>query len=104
MFSPPSAETDFQKETWPPSLPHLPSAGAVAGFREAVAGAEAEAPFALKIPHQCAKAVEGLTVQELCRSSAVYNVELSWLSFNWRVLSMACSPRVPLLEKLMCVR
>lgn len=38
--------------------------------------------------------------QELCTSDAVYNHELSWLSFNWRVLAMAQDPATPLFERL----
>lgn len=33
-------------------------------------------------------------------SDAAYNPELSWLSFNWRVLAMAMDPSSPLFEKL----
>lgn len=33
-------------------------------------------------------------------SDAAYNPELSWLSFNWRVLAMAMDPSTPLFEKL----
>lgn len=30
-----------------------------------------------------------LSIEELCTCDEVYNQELSWLMFNWRVLSMA---------------
>ena len=56
--------------------------------------------FNFSIPYQCDKEVANLSIEELCRSSAVYNVELSWLAFNWRVLSMACNKEVPMLERL----
>jgi polyphosphate kinase len=56
--------------------------------------------FSFSIPYQCDKEVASLSIEELCRSSAVYNVELSWLAFNWRVLSMACNKEVPMLERL----
>ena len=39
-------------------------------------------------------------VEDLVASPDVYNIELSWLAFNWRVLSMALLPKVPLLERL----
>ena len=57
-------------------------------------------PSGLDIPYQCAEDVSGLSLDELCRSSAVYNPEISWLAFNWRVLALACSERIPLLERL----
>ena len=44
--------------------------------------------------------VEPKTLDELISSPEVYNVELAWLAFNWRVLSNALLPRVPLLERL----
>ena len=75
-----------------------PSVGSVSG-----ASAPAEQEVSLSIPYQCDSDVVGLTVEELCRSSAVYNAEISWLAFNWRVLSMACSERIPLIERLIYV-
>jgi polyphosphate kinase len=39
-------------------------------------------------------------LDELINSHEVYNIELAWLAFNWRVLSMALFPKVPLLERL----
>mmetsp|Transcript_17988 Transcript_17988/g.61289 ORF Transcript_17988/g.61289 Transcript_17988/m.61289 type:complete len:984 (-) Transcript_17988:169-3120(-) len=44
--------------------------------------------------------VEGLSDTELVDSDAVYNHELSWLQFNWRVLAMAVDPTTPALERL----
>ena len=44
--------------------------------------------------------VEPVPDEDLVSSPEVYNIELSWLAFNWRVLSMALLPKVPLLERL----
>ena len=41
-----------------------------------------------------------LSIDELSSSEEVYNRELSWLDFNWRVLHEAVDPRTPLLERL----
>ncbi len=41
-----------------------------------------------------------LTLDALSNSDEVYNRELSWLDFNWRVLHEAIDMRTPLLERL----
>ena len=41
-----------------------------------------------------------LPPEEIAGAKRFYNRELSWLSFNWRVLEEAENPRVPLLERL----
>lgn len=41
-----------------------------------------------------------LSLDALSTSEAVYNYELAWLDFNWRVLAEALDPRTPLLERL----
>eukprot|EP00271_Cylindrocystis_brebissonii_P022321 TRINITY_DN854_c0_g1_i2.p1 TRINITY_DN854_c0_g1~~TRINITY_DN854_c0_g1_i2.p1 ORF type:complete len:1017 (+),score=208.66 TRINITY_DN854_c0_g1_i2:402-3452(+) len=42
----------------------------------------------------------GLDIATLVQSDEVYNKELSWLAFNWRVLYMALDCRTPLFERL----
>lgn len=44
--------------------------------------------------------LEELSNQELATSPDIYNRELSWLYFNWRVLHQALDKRTPLLERL----
>lgn len=41
-----------------------------------------------------------LSLDELTTSEAIYNFELGWLDFNWRVLHQAIDERTPLLERL----
>ncbi|MFN8493290.1 MAG: polyphosphate kinase 1 [Caldilineaceae bacterium] len=41
-----------------------------------------------------------LSLDDLSTSSEVYNSELTWLDFNWRVLHEALDKRTPLLERL----
>lgn len=41
-----------------------------------------------------------LSLEELTTSENIYNRELSWLDFNWRVLQEGLDPRTPLLERL----
>jgi len=41
-----------------------------------------------------------LSLEDLSTSELVYNRELSWLDFNWRVLAEALDDRTPLLERL----
>ena len=41
-----------------------------------------------------------LSLEALSHSEEVYNYELAWLDFNWRVLNEAMDPRTPLLERL----
>lgn len=44
--------------------------------------------------------VENLSLEYLANSEHVYNYELAWLTFNWRVLHEGIDPRTPLLERL----
>jgi polyphosphate kinase len=44
--------------------------------------------------------LSSLSLDELSTSEIVYNRELSWLDFNWRVLNEALDARNPLLERL----
>ena len=41
-----------------------------------------------------------LSLDELSNSEAIYNRELAWLDFNWRVLHEGMDKRTPLLERL----
>ncbi len=50
--------------------------------------------------HQLDVDLTTLSLDELSTSEQVYNRELSWLDFNWRVLQEAADERTPLLERL----
>jgi polyphosphate kinase len=43
---------------------------------------------------------DSLSLEALSTAEQVYNHELAWLDFNWRVLWEACDRRTPLLERL----
>lgn len=44
--------------------------------------------------------IRDLSINDLSTIPEIYNRELSWLDFNWRVLQQALDPRTPLLERL----
>jgi polyphosphate kinase len=44
--------------------------------------------------------LENLSLEYLSTAESVYNYELAWLGFNWRVLHEGMDPRTPLLERL----
>mmetsp|Transcript_7526 Transcript_7526/g.21316 ORF Transcript_7526/g.21316 Transcript_7526/m.21316 type:complete len:920 (+) Transcript_7526:297-3056(+) len=59
--------------------------------------------FVAPPPHISDKLVEdvsGMTLHELTDKDMMYNVEMSWLSFNWRVIFTAQQPNMPLWEQL----
>ena len=40
--------------------------------------------------------VKGMTLNEITHKDDVYNIELNWLAFNWRVLHMAAEVHIAL--------
>ncbi len=50
--------------------------------------------------HQLEMELATLSLDELSTSDQIYNRELSWLDFNWRVLHEAIDDRTPLMERI----
>jgi polyphosphate kinase len=65
-----------------------------------VDGVPTEAILPAERAHQPNVDLATLSLDELSNSEQVYNRELSWLDFNWRVLHEALDPRTPLLERV----
>jgi polyphosphate kinase len=79
-----------------------PANGSVAGEGALLAHIE-PAPGGVVLPPLALMQVEGLdalSIEALATSDRVYNYELAWLDFNWRVLFEAMDARTPLLERL----
>ena len=57
-------------------------------------------PFAQEGTEESKEVLRELDVETLVRSDSVFNAEISWLAFNWRVLAMAASEETPVFERL----
>ena len=96
----------FDEESeYAPSVEQLVADGGAASddsnafdWQKIQSGGTTMPPVSAYPPH--ATPLPNLSLDELAESPALYNRELSWLDFNWRVLYEALDERNPLLERL----
>ena len=70
-------------------------------FNESIAVIRTVAPpFAQVGTEESRDVLKDLDVETLTRSDSVFNPEMSWLAFNWRVLAMAANEDTPIFERL----
>ncbi|CEF96509.1 Polyphosphate kinase [Ostreococcus tauri] len=70
-------------------------------FNESIAVIRTVAPpFAQVGTEESRDVLKELDVETLTRSDSVFNPEMSWLAFNWRVLAMAANEDTPIFERL----
>lgn len=96
----PAWESENQQQRDPGST--SPGKEDANGFTDSLGDAEWTAPPIMPPirPYQPDFDITALSLEDLSHSPSVYNRELSWLDFNWRVLQEAVDPRTPLLERL----
>lgn len=93
----------FRQERVHEATPSLSTDGLwVANGVPATASEATQSPVILPTeqPNEQTIDLTTLSLDELSSSDKVYNRELSWLNFNWRVLQEAIDERTPLLERL----
>ena len=70
-------------------------------FNESIAAMRTVTPpFAQEGMEEDKDALSEYDVETLVKSDPVFNAEMSWLAFNWRVLAMAANEEVPIFERL----
>ena len=70
-------------------------------FNESIAAMRTVTPpFAQEGMEEKKETLSECDVETLVKSDTVFNAEMSWLAFNWRVLAMAANEEVPIFERL----
>lgn len=70
-------------------------------FNESIAAMRTVTPpFAQEGMEEKKENLSQYDVETLVASDTVFNAEMSWLAFNWRVLAMAANEEVPIFERL----